>query len=589
MAKVETISMAPEKASGRPTLLRISRGELARVLDFVEQFEFETDRALDLRTGNREMRMILHLVRSHLSGRLVTPSSLIAESGLSYGTGVRSVESLIERGLVMRRSRTKSGKTYSLHPSQKLMSQCEEYARRVKVLLGSAFGREATGAAADYYFGASYMYSRLIGPPPIMKEGLNLSGPLRLLIHADPTFLAMDALKHQFETIFGATIRTRSLSIDRLREEVLRNGERARSSYDLVACDLPWFAELAEKGVIAPLDEALEESEPIDFADFHPMALQSCTRRGVLHGVPIQTTPELLMFRSDLLEEAGVDPPETTDALLAAARQLHRPRKGMSGIAWNAAKGTPLGHSFLMMMAAFGRPPINLEKRDGEFRVEHIDGEQLRPQFDTPEALMTAEYMLELLSVSPASILNMSWYERGKAFASGNVAMAYCYSLLAPLFERDPDAVAHGRVGVMPHPHGPGAAPIAPLGGYALAIPANLAPERRNAAGRALALLTSASAAKLYVTHGSSVTPRFSLCGDPEVAAASPMVCWVDRIAREGLMEIWPRPPIPEICDVVRIVGEIAHEMLCASITAREALSRIQNEVDALMRARGRY
>jgi len=42
--------------------------------------------------------MITHLVRSHLAARLVTSSSLAAASGLSYGTAIRTITRMDERG-----------------------------------------------------------------------------------------------------------------------------------------------------------------------------------------------------------------------------------------------------------------------------------------------------------------------------------------------------------------------------------------------------------------------------------------------------------------------------------------------------------
>jgi ABC-type glycerol-3-phosphate transport system substrate-binding protein len=54
---------------------------------------------------------------------------------------------------------------------------------------------------------------------------------------------------------------------------------------------------------------------------------------------------------------------------------------------------------------------------------------------DSEGGLAAAEFLLALMACSPPDILNMSWYERVRAYASGKVAMAYGYTLLAPYFE----------------------------------------------------------------------------------------------------------------------------------------------------------
>ena len=588
-AKPESLSEGPYDTTGHTPPSRISNSELSRFVEFVERLEDETEQALAMRSGYREVRMMVHLMRNHLAGRLTTPSSLAAASGLTYGTASRAVTSVIERGLVIKRPRTKAGKAYSLHPSTELIREWEEYARRIKTLLGSVFGMDTRpGHGNDYFFGASYMSARIIPPPAVLEKKLNLQGDLRILVHADPTFMAMNTLKKQFEMIFGVGIGSRALSIDRLREEIHRNAAAPNSRYDIIACDLPWFGELASQGMLLPLDDLLAQDRH-DISDFHPEAVASTRYHGGQFGIPVQTTPELMCYREDLFEEAGIPAPLTAADTLEAARQLHAPGRNFSGIAWNAARGTPVGHSFIMIMAAFGQPIIDLRRAGDGFDGETVEGRNFKPMFLSDAARETAEYLRALLDCSPPNILNMSWYERAQCFAQGKVAMAYCYSLLAPLFELNPSSPAFGNTGYLPHPAGPAGHPVAPLGGYALAIPANLAPERIEPTWAALRTLTSPSATKLYLMNGSVVSPRFSVSSDPQVSAISPIIPAIDQMARTGLLQMWPRPPIAELPRIVSIVGEEIHDMLTGVKTIAAALESAQARVDAMMRANGRY
>ena len=134
-----------------------------------------------------------------------------------------------------------------------------------------------------------------------------------------------------------------------MREEILDNSKAESSRYDVIACDLPWFGEMAAAGNLLPLDDLMKDSA-FDTSDFHQEALASARYRGRQFGIPVQTTPELLVYRRDIFEERGITPPRTINETLAAARQLHDPFSGLSGIAWNAARGTPLGHSFLFVV-----------------------------------------------------------------------------------------------------------------------------------------------------------------------------------------------------------------------------------------------
>jgi multiple sugar transport system substrate-binding protein len=566
----------------------ISSPEMLQFLDFIEQLEEETEAALEIRAGNREVRLLATLVRNHLNGKMTTSSSLAAASGLSYGTALRAIADCQTRGLIVKRPRTPTGKSFSLHPSSRLLDRWQEFARRTRSLLAANFSADKSALMPHYFLGSSYSDASVLPLQPVLDSKLHLTGDLRVLVHADPTFMAMHALKKHFQNVFGTGIQIRALSIDRLRQEVLENGRRKISRYDIVACDLPWFGELASKGALQPLDALMHETG-FDRRDFHPAAVASTRHRGVHYGVPVQTTPELLVYRTDLLSEAGIMEPGTTQGVLAAARQLHAPGAGRYGIAWNAARGTPLGHSFLMIMGAFGQPVINLRRTPDGFDAEKAHGEDMRPMLLSDAARQTAEYLVELLDYSPPSILSMSWYERAVAYAGGDVAMAYCYTLLAPLFELDRDSPAHGRTGYLPHPTGPAGQPIAPVGGYALAMPSNLPPNRVAAAWAAIRSLTSPMAAKLYIANGSVVSPRFSVSSDPDVRSVSPIIPAVDAMARKGYLQIWPRPAVPEISEIIAIIGNELHDMLTRRVSIEDALAAAQNRCDALMRSNGHY
>jgi multiple sugar transport system substrate-binding protein len=94
---------------------------------------------------------------------------------------------------------------------------------------------------------------------------------------------------------------------------------------------------------------------------------------------------------------------------------------------------------------------------------------------------------------------------------------------------------------------------------------------------------------KQYVLNGSTSSPRFSVGGDSEVARVCPLIGLVDQMARNGVLQAWPRPPIPELQDIVAIVGTEIHDMLCGRNSVVGALNNVQNRADAVMRQNGHY
>ena len=560
-----------------------AKADMLSILSFLEDLGGELESSSEMFASTPNLRITMHLIRGHLEGRLITMTSLIGASRAPYATANRRIKDMQEAGLIDQRPRTVTGKSYSLHPSIQLLEQWTQLTSRVQRLASTQFGGAASAEDSDYYFGESYLSGKSIPPMEVLAEPLKLAGGLRVLVHGDPTFMVMDNLKRQFEQTIGTQIHQRAFSIDRLREETLRNAIRESSIYDIIAVDLPWLGEYVEKNVLMPLDEVMDIAR-IDPPDFHTAGWQAAHWGGRAYGIPAQTTPELLFYRKDLFAQAGIEPPTTTQELLNVAKALHDPQRGLHGIAWNAARGTALGHTVLMTFADFGQPILDLKPNAGGFDTQNLANHDYRFTIDTPEGLRAAEFLKELLDYSPPDILSMSWYERIRPYAEGRVAMAYGYTLLAPYFELDDASPAKDQTGYLPHPAGPNGAPIAPVGGYIMGIPANLPKERVAAAVEALLVFTSPPAQKLYVENGSRTNPRYSVGSDPDVRRLSPIFEAVDGMSWRDELQFWPRPPIPEINKAIQICGEEFHDMLRGIISPQDALRRAQERADATLR-----
>lgn len=554
--------------------------ELRGALDFLDGLANEAGGVLDLVSPSPYLSMAIYLIRSHMDGRLVTPTSLIAASGVPYATAARKMNDMRNAGLIEHRKRSRSGSSFSVHPSKSLIASVDALAARIHALANHHLSNPDGSSPLDVYFSGSYRYGAPIQPPKAIEKPITVPGGIRILVHGDPTFMVMEQLKRQFEQIIGTKVNQRAFPIDRLREEALRNAERKVSSYDIIAIDLPWVGEFVDKNVLLPLDSVMDVDR-LRPEDFHPAGWKASHWGGRPYGVPSQTTPELLFYRKDLFADAGLNPPRTISEILHAASVLHRPSQGRYGIAWNAARGTALGHTFMMACADFGKPIVDLKPIPGGYDAD-CDPDTIRPTIDTQQGMAALEFLRELMAFSPPNILSMSWYERVRPYAAGTVAMAYGYTSLAPYFELDPASPAYGQTGYLPHPSGCGAPPMAVVGGYILGIPANLPAERRAEAVEALVAFTTAEAQKLYVLHGSRTSPRYSVGADSQVRQLSTVFETVDSLSWRGALQYWPRPPIPQISHLIQICGEEFHDMLRGIVSPQAALQRAQARADSL-------
>ncbi|MFW5881378.1 MAG: ABC transporter substrate-binding protein, partial [Roseicyclus sp.] len=95
--------------------------------------------------------------------------------------------------------------------------------------------------------------------------------------------------------------------------------------YHTLQYALPW----AEAGIL-DTDAATEVVEALGPDTFAQGALELAAYEGGYASVPVDGWTQMIVYRADLFEEAGLEPPSTYDNVLAAIEALHNP-PGMYG------------------------------------------------------------------------------------------------------------------------------------------------------------------------------------------------------------------------------------------------------------------
>ncbi|MGO4497817.1 sugar ABC transporter substrate-binding protein [Paenibacillus sp. 2RAB27] len=161
-----------------------------------------------------------------------------------------------------------------------------------------------------------------------------------------------------------------------------------------------------KNGWLQPLDEYAQKAKDYDFNDFSKSAIGSTTVDAKLAGIPIITEQEILYYRKDLLQKAGIAVPKTLEELTAAVKKLHDPKNEMYGFVARGQR-SPL----VTQVSSF------LYSEGADFTT----GE--KASINTPEALKAfTTYGTLLKDYAPPGVLNMSWPQAFGIFAQGKVA-----------------------------------------------------------------------------------------------------------------------------------------------------------------------
>ena len=175
--------------------------------------------------------------------------------------------------------------------------------------------------------------------------------------------------------------------------------------------------------------------------DFFEGAISTFEGEQGLFGLPLQIEASLLYYRTDLLEEAGLDgPPATMEELRSYAETLNQ--GGTAGFAMRG-NGASATSQIVNLLYSFG----------GQWLDE--EGNSALNSEGSQEAL--SFYADVLSNYGPPGVTNMSWPEVTSIFAQGQAAMMFDANVFRSIMEDPEQAIEEVRNNVeyAPLPEGP--------------------------------------------------------------------------------------------------------------------------------------
>ncbi|MGQ9503249.1 MAG: ABC transporter substrate-binding protein, partial [Anaerolineae bacterium] len=178
---------------------------------------------------------------------------------------------------------------------------------------------------------------------------------LTLASMTDQYVAAFRVLIPKFEEASGATITLDELGYVDLRQKLVADFVSHTANYDLMTVDIVWSGEYGQNKYTKPLDEYMaRDKAELQLDDILPVAWTLGEWQGKHFAYPLAGYANVLNYRKDVLEQAGVKPPATQEELLAAAQKLTDAAKEFYGIALLGAKGPAVAQDFMAWVQQHG-------------------------------------------------------------------------------------------------------------------------------------------------------------------------------------------------------------------------------------------
>ncbi|MDR1352384.1 MAG: sugar ABC transporter substrate-binding protein [Treponema sp.] len=320
-----------------------------------------------------------------------------------------------------------------------------------------------------------------------------------------------------------------------------------------------------KNGWYAPLDG-------YDFSDYPSNSVDIGRKDGKAYIVPLVTEWQVLYYRKDLLQQAGLGVPATFAELENAARVLTR--DGISGFGSRGA-----GAAAVTQMSSY------VYNHGGRY----LDGNVA--VFDKPEALDAIRYYGRLLgSYGPQGVTSMSWEALMPVFQAGRLAMWTDASVFyGQIIDPTKTQIPADNIGVAKLPSGPRADSPFIVVSWAMGISGRT--RNYDAAMKFLSWATSKELAIRGMAANITMA-RNSAWQDPQVRAAmNPGLIETQAHAAQNGYP-YDRPFMSSVVQARDLIGEVIIE----SINTRGASARIPAlaaekaaAVNELLKADGEY
>ena len=240
-------------------------------------------------------------------------------------------------------------------------------------------------------------------------EGMPFAGQtVRVLAVTSSQFQAHEARVGAFEEATGIDVVIDYVPFANMREALTAEMIGGGGDYDVVSVMDQWVVSL--RNLLQPIGEGIA-AQGTDLSDFPAAHMRHGMIDGELYGLPVRGHVQLLFYRADLLEAAGVAPPQTWDEVITVAQAVQA-AGDVSGIALPYGR---LNGQNLMVW-------INLLWGNGG----DLFDESGAPIFNSPAGVAATQAYIDMLTtheIAPAGSAVFVEQDAVNSFKQGNSAM----------------------------------------------------------------------------------------------------------------------------------------------------------------------
>ena len=378
----------------------------------------------------------------------------------------------------------------------------------------------------------------------------------------------MAELAPKFTEATGATVKVDILDYGSLLTKTTADFVAHSAGYDIVTMDIVWAGQFAANGYSVELSDLIKrDAKEIDADDIYPVLMSALGNyKGKQVAYPFAGYANVLAYRKDLFEAAGLKPPATMEELVADAYKLTDAAKKTYGFVANGQKGPAVAQDWMQYNAELGGSILTPEGK---------------PALNSAANIKSLTVYRDLFQkAAPPGAADYDWGGREESFRQGLSATMQTWSVGAPGYYDPKISKIVDKVAITYAPRGEGLPKIYGIGGWGLAINADDSAKQKEAAWTFIKWITSPKVHKELNLMGAGSFLRKSEMTDADLTAKFPFLPIIAESFAHGDGDY--RPRIPEYPKIQDILGTAVNSVLVGDSDPKAALDAAQAEAEKL-------
>ncbi|MBE3584423.1 MAG: sugar ABC transporter substrate-binding protein [Limnochordaceae bacterium] len=382
----------------------------------------------------------------------------------------------------------------------------------------------------------------------------------------------------EFEKATGIKVQLEVYDEPTTRQKYILDATSKTGAYDVTAVSFWYFPEYQRNGWVEPLDDYMANKADKDWfhkEDIPQSALDVFAAEGKHYAMPHTIISGMTTYRKDIFEKHHLNPPQTTDDIIALAPKLKQLEPNMIPITGRGAPNFASMGTYLGWAWGYGAQLLD---------------DKIEPHANSPEMVKAiTDYVNLLKNYGPADAPSLNFVAAGEKMQSGQAVMMFDTTGWGTILEDPTQSKVNGKIGYT-IVKGPAGRPLQWIYMEGLAI--NSASKNKDAAWLFLQWRMSRETTMKELTQlGRTDVPNLFVLNSPEYkkfAEEKKITAYTQLLPEAWKMadiKYWPF--VPEFAEI----GDAFMAEVSAAIAGKQdvptALNKAQAKIEDILKKAG--